>query len=318
MSTLHRTIVRPIMTEKTSAAIRRVGEYTFEVGIRREQAAIRQAIERLFGVKVTGVWTRTCAASCARSGNGRAAAQLEEGDRQARAGDTIDVFEAKRIQMPVRQFKRSPRARASGRSRISRNHSDHAREIAARASQEIGRPRQSWAHRHAPPGWRPTSGCTGSSTSDGTSSASRARLREIEYDPNRSARIALIEYTTARSATSCIRGAWRRRHDRVRPWLGRADGQHAAAARDSARHRRAQRRVQGGEGGTDRRSAGTSVEVVAKEGEYVTVRLRSTEMRLVHGNCLATVGTVREREHELLSWARRARRGGWAAAEGSG
>jgi len=56
-----------------------------------------------------------------------------------------------------------------------------------------------------------------------------------------------------------------------------------------------------GKGGQIARSAGTSVEVVAKEGEYVTLRMRSTEMRLVHGLCLATVGVVGNAEHELMS-----------------
>ncbi len=41
--------------------------------------------------------------------------------------------------------------------------------------------------------------------------------------------------------------------------------------------------------------------MVAKEGEYVTLRLRSTEMRLIHGRCFATVGEVGNAEHELLS-----------------
>ena len=57
MSTLHRTIIRPVMTEKTSAGYQARGEYTFEVAPDANKAAIRQAIERLFGVKVTGVWT---------------------------------------------------------------------------------------------------------------------------------------------------------------------------------------------------------------------------------------------------------------------
>jgi len=56
-----------------------------------------------------------------------------------------------------------------------------------------------------------------------------------------------------------------------------------------------------GKGGQLARSAGTSVEVVAKEGEYVTLRMRSTEMRLVHGLCLGTVGVVGNAEHELMS-----------------
>ena len=49
------------------------------------------------------------------------------------------------------------------------------------------------------------------------------------------------------------------------------------------------------------RGAGTSAQVVAKEGNYVTLRLRSTEMRMVRGECLATIGEVGNAEHELLS-----------------
>ena len=57
MATLHRTIVRPIVTEKSSAAYQERGEYTFEVHPTANKTAIKQAIERLFGVSVTGVWT---------------------------------------------------------------------------------------------------------------------------------------------------------------------------------------------------------------------------------------------------------------------
>jgi large subunit ribosomal protein L2 len=56
-----------------------------------------------------------------------------------------------------------------------------------------------------------------------------------------------------------------------------------------------------GKGGQMARSAGAGVQVVAKEGEYVTLRLRSSEMRLVHGRCLATIGEVGNAEHELIS-----------------
>jgi large subunit ribosomal protein L2 len=41
--------------------------------------------------------------------------------------------------------------------------------------------------------------------------------------------------------------------------------------------------------------------VIAKEGNYVTLRMRSTEMRMVHNRCLATVGEVGNAEHGLLS-----------------
>jgi large subunit ribosomal protein L2 len=56
-----------------------------------------------------------------------------------------------------------------------------------------------------------------------------------------------------------------------------------------------------GRGGQMCRGAGTSAQVVAKEGNHVTLRLRSTEMRMVRGECLATIGEVGNAEHELLS-----------------
>jgi len=59
-----------------------------------------------------------------------------------------------------------------------------------------------------------------------------------------------------------------------------------------------------GKGGQMARSAGTSVQVVAKEGDYVTLRMASTEMRMVHGDCLATIGEVGNAEHELISWGK--------------
>ena len=47
------------------------------------------------------------------------------------------------------------------------------------------------------------------------------------------------------------------------------------------------------------RSAGTSCQLVAKEGDYVTLRLPSTEMRRVHKRCMATIGEVGNSDHEL-------------------
>jgi large subunit ribosomal protein L2 len=56
-----------------------------------------------------------------------------------------------------------------------------------------------------------------------------------------------------------------------------------------------------GKGAQIVRSAGGGAQVVAKEGDYVTLRMPSTEMRLVHANCLATIGEVGNAEHELES-----------------
>ena len=70
MATLHRTIVRPLVTEKTSVAYQDRGEYTFEVASDASKPAIRQAIEKLFGVKVTGVWTMNQRGKLRRVGQG--------------------------------------------------------------------------------------------------------------------------------------------------------------------------------------------------------------------------------------------------------
>jgi large subunit ribosomal protein L23 len=59
MSSLHRIIVRPVVTEKTSAAQQERGEYAFRVHMNATKPQIKTAIEKLFGVTVTGVWTST-------------------------------------------------------------------------------------------------------------------------------------------------------------------------------------------------------------------------------------------------------------------
>src|SRR3712207_6196772 len=125
-----------------------------------------------------------------------------------------------------------------------------------------------------------------------------ATVREIEYDPNRSARIALVEYADGE-----------KRYILHPKGLAVGDTVTAGAGADvrignamplrevplgTAVHNV---ELKPGKGGQMARSAGTSVQVVAKEGEYVTLRMASTEMRLVHGRCLATIGEVGDAVH---------------------
>ena len=56
-----------------------------------------------------------------------------------------------------------------------------------------------------------------------------------------------------------------------------------------------------GKGAQIARSAGTSAQLLAREGVYVTIRLRSGEMRKIHVNCKATIGEVGNSEHGLRS-----------------
>jgi large subunit ribosomal protein L23 len=94
MPTKHETIVRPLITEKTSAAYQDRSEYTFQVHPDASKPQIRQAIEELFGVKVVDVWTSNVRGKIKRMGR-------TEGRRpnwkkaivKLREGDTIEIFE---------------------------------------------------------------------------------------------------------------------------------------------------------------------------------------------------------------------------------
>jgi large subunit ribosomal protein L2 len=129
-----------------------------------------------------------------------------------------------------------------------------------------------------------------------------ATVAHIEYDPNRSARIALVEYRGRREALHpAPEGAQAGRHGGVGSGRRCAHGQRDAAQGSAAGHAVHNIELKIGKGGQICRSAGTSAQVVAKEGDYVTLRLASTEVRLVHGNCSATIGEVGNAEHELIS-----------------
>jgi len=130
-------------------------------------------------------------------------------------------------------------------------------------------------------------------------------VRHIEYDPNRSARIALVEYGDGEKryilhpkglsvGDTVVSGPG----SDVR--LGNALPLREVPLGTSVHNVE----LVPGRGGQMARSAGVSLEVVAKEGEYVTLRMASTETRRVHGNCLATIGEVGNSEHELLSWGK--------------
>jgi large subunit ribosomal protein L2 len=132
-----------------------------------------------------------------------------------------------------------------------------------------------------------------------------ATVREIEYDPNRSSRIALVEYADGEKryilhpkglkvGDSIVSG----------PGSDIRTGNTLPLAEMPLGTSVHNIELKIGKGGQLCRSAGMSAQVVAKEGEYVTLRMPSTEMRLVHGRCLATIGVVGNEEHELLSWGK--------------
>ena len=125
-----------------------------------------------------------------------------------------------------------------------------------------------------------------------------ARVESIEYDPNRSARIALVVYADGE------------RRYVIAP-LGLKVGDtlvSGASAEIRVGNALPLQRIplgtlvhnvelSAGRGGQLARSAGASAQVLAKEGEYVTLRLPSGEMRLVRQECMATIGQVGNVDH---------------------
>jgi large subunit ribosomal protein L23 len=94
MPTKHETVVRPLITEKTSAAYQDRAEYAFEVHPDATKPQIRQAIEELFGVKVTEVWTSNQRGKIKRMG--RTAGRRPNWKKaivKLKEGDTIEIFE---------------------------------------------------------------------------------------------------------------------------------------------------------------------------------------------------------------------------------
>ncbi len=128
-----------------------------------------------------------------------------------------------------------------------------------------------------------------------------AKVAGIEYDPNRSANIALLHYTDGEkryilapdgleAGSTIISGP------SAEPELGNAlpirfvpvgSVVHAVE-------------LVPGKGAQLARSAGTSIQIQGRDGTYVTVRLPSGELRRIHGECYATLGTVGNSEHKNI------------------
>jgi large subunit ribosomal protein L2 len=125
-----------------------------------------------------------------------------------------------------------------------------------------------------------------------------AQVASIEYDPNRSARIALLVYADGEKRY-IIAPLGLRVGDQV---MSGSDADvrlgNTLPLRDIPLGTQVHNvELQPGRGGQMVRSAGTSAQVLAKEGNYATLRLPSGEMRMVLDRCLATIGQVGNVDH---------------------
>ncbi|MGH2675602.1 MAG: 50S ribosomal protein L2 [Actinomycetota bacterium] len=129
-----------------------------------------------------------------------------------------------------------------------------------------------------------------------------AKVAHIEYDPNRSARIALLHYADGEKRY-ILAPHGLRQGDRLMSGPG-ADirpGNALPLANIPVGTVVHAVELRPGQGAKMARSAGASVQIVAKEGRFAQLRLPSGEMRLVDMKCRASVGAVGNPEHELVS-----------------
>ncbi|MFA5060406.1 MAG: 50S ribosomal protein L2 [Candidatus Omnitrophota bacterium] len=133
---------------------------------------------------------------------------------------------------------------------------------------------------------------------------SPAKVIAIEYDPNRSSRIALIQYADGVKAY-------------ILAPLELRTGDEVISTRDMDAEIRPGNclpisriplgtaihnvELSPGKGGQIVRSAGTSAQIIGKEGDFAHIRLPSSEVRMIRVNCRATVGQLSNVEHESLS-----------------
>ena len=139
------------------------------------------------------------------------------------------------------------------------------------------------------------------STSSATRTACPAKVAAIEYDPNRNARIALLHYLDGEKryiiaphglevGDCCRAGRARRSVPATRC--------RCATSRSAPTVHNVE--LKPGAGGKLGRGAGAAIQLVAKEGEFATLRLPSTEMRRVPIDCRGTVGSVGNSEAGLV------------------
>ena len=129
-----------------------------------------------------------------------------------------------------------------------------------------------------------------------------AKVATIEYDPNRTSYIALLHYADgvksyilAPSAIQVGDVLHSGPGSDIRPGNCLALGEMPVG---TIVHNVEMKAGQGGKLG---RSAGTSIQLAAKEGDMVTLRLPSSEMRMVRAECRATVGTLSNAEHQNVT-----------------
>ena len=135
-----------------------------------------------------------------------------------------------------------------------------------------------------------------------------ATVKAIEYDPNRNANIALLFYADGEKRYIIA-------PKDLKVGMTVVSGEKADIKVGNCCEMRNMPEgtivhnieLKPGKGGQLARAAGASAQILAVEDKYVTIRLASTEMRRILGNCRATIGTVGNEDYSLINWGKAGR-----------
>lgn len=129
-----------------------------------------------------------------------------------------------------------------------------------------------------------------------------ARVASIEYDPNRTANIALLFYVDGEKRYILAPKGLKVGDTVLAGEKADIKVGNALKLKDLPVGTQIHNiELQPGKGGQLARSAGTAARLVAKDGTYCHIELPSGELRLIHKECMATIGEVGNSEHQLVS-----------------
>ena len=295
-------LIRPVVSEKSYEQIVQ-NRYTFRVHQDAHKTQIRQAVEQLFDVSVVNVniVMVQAEAEAARRHEGHAL-RLEEGNRPAQAGRLDRDLRRSAAVMPIRRYKPTSPGR---------------RFMSVSTFEEVTKttPERSLLEPVTKKGGRNNNGrITTRHQGGGHKRRYRvidfkrlkddvpAKVAAIEYDPNRSARIALLHY--ADGAKSYILAPAQLRVGATVESGPAADikvGNALPLENIPTGTLVHNVELKPGQGAKMARSAGSGIQLVAKDQGFAVLRLPSGEMRRVPLTCRATVGQVGNVDHQNIT-----------------
>eukprot|EP00825_Cyclidium_porcatum_P042719 TRINITY_DN5906_c0_g1_i1.p1 TRINITY_DN5906_c0_g1~~TRINITY_DN5906_c0_g1_i1.p1 ORF type:complete len:458 (+),score=19.85 TRINITY_DN5906_c0_g1_i1:74-1447(+) len=304
-------LIRPLITEKTTGMMQE-NKYTFIVPLTVNKVQVRQAVEQVFKVKVLSVNTIRVMGKVKRMGkNSGKRSDFKKAIVKLAPGERIEFFEGVQQKdfvkkeghsMAVKGFKPYTPGRrfmtVSDFSEITTDKSE--RSLVECLQKRGGRNNQGrLTVRHQGGGHKRLYRIIDFKRNK---DSVPAKVATIEYDPNRSANIALLHYVDGEKKYI------------LAPYGLKVGDTVVSGADADIKVGNAlplknipvgtilhNLEMKIGKGGQMLRSAGAGAQLMAKDGNYALLRMPSGELRKIHINCRATIGQVGNLEHENIS-----------------